>query len=104
MRFQKCPTCGRGETRTLDQNDRMWSMLRDIARQVNWHGQHLDAEEWKDVLTAAMKKQRAVPGIDGGFVILGAHTKKMTKQELSDLMELIAAFGSEHDVAFKAAA
>lgn len=105
MRFPgKCPTCGRGETRSLDQNDRMWSLLRDIASQVDWYGQKLIAEEWKDVFTAALKKQRAVPGIDGGFVILGAHTRKMTKAELGELMELIEAFGSEKGVSFKAAA
>lgn len=86
--------------RTLDQNDKMWACLTDISRQVNWYGEKLTPEEWKDVLTAGLKKQKAVPGIDGGFVVLGAHTSRMTKAEMAELIELILAFGAEHDVKF----
>jgi hypothetical protein len=85
-------------TRTLDQNAKVWPMLHDVSRQVEWYGQKLTPEEWKDVFTAALKKQRAVPGIDGGFVILGAHTSRMTIRELSELVELVYAFGADHDV------
>ena len=41
----------------------MWANLEDIAQQVVWYGQKLHKEEWKDVLTAALKKQKIVPGI-----------------------------------------
>ena len=37
-------------------------------------------------------------GIDGGFVILGMHTSRMTKQELGDLIDIIYAFGAERGV------
>jgi hypothetical protein len=56
--------------------------------------------EWKDVFTAALKRQKVVPGLDGGFVVLGSSTRKMTKQEMGDLMELMAAFGAERGVIF----
>lgn len=84
--------------RTVDQNRLMWGLLSDLAEQVDWHGQHLTAEEWKDVVTASLKKQRAVPGIDGWFVILGARTSRMTKAEMSELVELIYAFGAQQGV------
>lgn len=84
--------------RTLDQNAKMWPMLTDIARQVEWHGLKLSPEDWKDILTASLRKQRAVPGIDGGFVVLGMSTSKMGKELFSDLIELMYAFGAEHDV------
>ena len=100
----KCPTCGRGSTRTIEQNNRMWAMLGDVARQVNWHGQYLQDHEWKDIFTAALKRQKVVPGLDGGFVVLGTSTRRMTIGEMSELMELMAAFGAEHDVRFKDAA
>lgn len=90
-------TMGR-DKRTLPQNARLWAMLGDVARDVEWYGQRLTPEEWKDVFTAALKRQRAVPGIEGGFVVLGAHTSRMSKAELSDLMELIEAFGAERAV------
>ncbi|ARK42633.1 recombination protein NinB [Burkholderia pseudomallei] len=85
-------------TRSLDQNAKMWAMLADVSRQVDWYGQKLTSEEWKDVLTAALKKQKAVPGIDGGFVVIGARTRNMTIKEMSELVELMYAFGAERDV------
>jgi hypothetical protein len=100
----KCPMCGRGERRSLEQNDRMWAMLTDVSQQVDWHGQRLSKEEWKDVFTAALKRQKVVPGLDGGFVVLGTSTRRMTVAEVSELMELIAAFGAERSVQFKDAA
>jgi hypothetical protein len=90
-------TLGR-KKRTLDQNAKLWSMLRDVSSQVDWHGEELTEEDWKHIFTAALKKQRAVPGIDGGFVVLGVSTKNMEKEEFSALIELIYAFGADRDV------
>lgn len=90
----------RAETRSTAQNRMLWSCLGDIARQVEWHGQQLDAEAWKDMATAALKRQRVVPGIDGGFVVLGQRTSKMTRAELSELVDFLHAFGDQHDVAW----
>ena len=84
--------------RTLDQNAKMWAMLTDISKQVVWYGKKLIPEEWKDVLTAGLKKQVAVPAIDTGFVILGANTSKMTVKDMIDLIDLAYAFGNEHEV------
>ena len=88
------------QNRTLEQNARMWAMLTELSRQVVWHGQQLTAENWKDVLTAALKRQQVVPGVDGGFVVLGTSTRRMTKGEMAELIELITAFGVQHDVVF----
>ena len=85
-------------TRTLDQNAALWPVLQEISKQVNWHGNKLTAEEWKDVFSAALKKQKVVPGLDGGFVVCGQRTSLMAKKEFSDLIELIYAFGAEHGV------
>lgn len=86
------------EKRSLPQNQLMWSVLTDLAKQVPWHGQKLTKEEYKDLLTAGLKKQRAIPGIDGGFVVLGTSTSKMSKQEMTDLITLAHAFGDEREV------
>lgn len=90
----------RQSTRSLDQNARMWALLADIARQVEWYGQYLTAENWKDILTAGLKRQNVVPGIDGGFVVLGTSTRKMTVGEMSELIEFITAFGTDRGVVF----
>lgn len=87
--------------RSLDQNALLWALLGDLSRQVEWYGTHLSADDWKDVLTASLRKARVVPGIDPGtFVPLGMRTSDMTKAEFSDLIELIRAFGAERGVAF----
>ena len=90
------------ETRSSAQNARMWAMLQDVADQVEWHGRRLSKEDWKHIFSASLKKQDAVPGIDGGFVVLGQSTSKMTVAEMGDLMTLMEAFGAEHSVKFSA--
>ena len=88
------------KTRTLDQNALLWPLLSAVSSQVVWHGAKLSPDNWKDVFTAALKKQKVVPGIDGGFVVCAQSTSKMPKSEFSDLLELIYAFGAEHGVDF----
>jgi hypothetical protein len=80
----------------------MWSLLGQISKAVDWYGQKLTSEDWKDVLTASLRRTRVVPGIDAGtFVPLGMRTSQMTKEEISDLLELIYAFGAERGVKFR---
>ena len=88
-------------TRTIAQNDLMWSLLGEISKQLVWHGQNLTPENWKDVLTAALKRQAVVPGIDGGFVVLGQRTSKMTVKEMNEVIEMAYAFGAQNGVEFK---
>ncbi len=75
-------------------------MLHDVAQQADWYVNRLSEDEWKDVFSAALKKQRVVPGLDGGFVVCGQRTSKMGKREFADLIELIYAFGAERGVAW----
>ncbi|GHH53088.1 recombination protein NinB [[Pseudomonas] boreopolis] len=89
--------------RSIEQNARLWALLTDISQQVEWPVdgklQRLAPEEWKDVFTAALTKhQRVAQGIDGGFVMLGARTSRMTVAEMCDLQTLIEAFGAERGV------
>lgn len=89
--------------RSLSQNARMWAMLTDLHQQVIWYGERLSAEDWKDVLTASLRKSRVVPTIDGdGLVPLGLHTHDMSDDEMSALLALIDAFGAEQRVRWKA--
>lgn len=88
------------ETRSTAQNARLWAMLTEISVQVDWYGRKLSPEEWKHVFSASLKKQDVVPGLDGGFVVLGLSTSKMTKGEMSDLQTLMEAFGADKGVRF----
>lgn len=87
-------------TRSGSQNRLMWALLTDISIQVVWHGQKLTPENWKDIVTAGLKKQDVVPGLDGGFVVLGTSTRRMTKLEMNELIEFIYYVGAKYDVKF----
>lgn len=90
----------RKKTRSIDQNALLWSCLGEISRQVDWYGQKLSAEDWKDVFTASLRRARVVPGLDAGtYVPLGMRTSDMTKEEFSNLLELMFAFAAERGVA-----
>lgn len=88
--------------RTLDQNAKLWPMLADIAKQIEWvkdgYPCYMAEEEWKDLFTASLRKQSMAPGIDGGMVVLGLHTRRLNKRQFSDLIELMYAFGAERGV------
>lgn len=88
------------KTRTLEQNSRLWALLNDVSTQVLWHGEKLSNEDWKNLFSASLKKQKLVQGLDGGLVVLGQSTSKMTVAELGDLMTIIEAFGANHGVKF----
>ena len=86
--------------RSIGQNALMWALLGDISRQVEWHGQKLSKKDWKWIFTAAIRRQRMVPALDGGVVYLGEPTSGMSKKEMTDLIDLILSFGADHDVAW----
>lgn len=89
--------------RSTDQNALMWAMLTEVARQVEWHGLRLSADDWKLIFLASLHQEmRLVPNLDGtGFVNLGRSSSDLTKAEMSDLIELIGAFGAQHGVTFR---
>ena len=88
--------------RSLPQNSRFYAMLTDIATQLKWCGEVLRPEEWKFLFLDALKRElRMVPNLDGnGVVNIGRSSSDLTKQEMSDAMELMAAFGAQHGVTF----
>lgn len=92
----------RKKTRSHEQNAKMHAMLAEVSEQVDWYGSKLDPEDWKTMFTASLRKANVIPGIDAGTVVpLGLSTSAMTVEEMSNLIELIYAFGAERDVVFK---
>lgn len=86
------------ETRSDAQNSLMWSCLTDLSNQVTWFGKRLTKEGWKDFITGHLDGQDLVPNMDGtGFISIqrGKSTSKMTKAEMTAVIDLAHAFGSE---------
>lgn len=83
--------------RTLEQNALQWPILQDFADQLQWpvNGQMvwMTPDEWKDVLTAAFKREtaRLAMGLDGGVVMLGMRTSQMGKKQFSEWIDFLKA-------------
>lgn len=88
--------------RSLPQSAKFWAMCTDVARQVEWHGCKLTPEDWRYIFLDALNRElRVVPNLDGdGVVNLGRSSADLSKQEMADCIELIAAFGAKHGVKF----
>ena len=91
------------ELRSDEQNRRMWAMLTDLSRQLQWpvdgEMQWLSKEDWKVIISAGINRhQRIAKGIEGGFVMLGVSTSKMKMKDFAEMIELMFAFGAEHGI------
>jgi len=84
--------------RTILQNKKMWPMLQDISKQVEWFQQKHNPETWKHIITAAWRNQVFLNGIGGGLVAIPVSTSKLKKKEFAELIEAIYSFGSDHSV------
>lgn len=91
-------------TRTLEQNAAQWPILEAFSEQLQWpvNGRmtQMTADEWKDVLTAAFRKEQArlAMGLDGGVVMLGSRTSKFVKTEFSEWLDFLNATAAERGV------
>ena len=88
------------DTRTDEQNKKLWPMLQDVSKQVPWFGQWLEKEDWKLIFLAALNREtRIVPNLENnGFVNLSTSSSKLSKAQFSDLIELIYKLGAERGV------
>ena len=90
--------------RSLDQNSAQWPILEAFSRQLKWpvNGRmvELEPEEWKDILTAAFKREtaRLAMGLDGGVVMLGLRTSKMGKRMFSEYLAFLNATAADRGV------
>lgn len=89
--------------RTIPQNSRLWLLLTAVAEQATWHGKKRTTLEWKDLFTGAVKIAgggvEAVPGLEGGLMLLGLHTSDMSKAEMVELQDYIEAWCASNGVA-----
>jgi hypothetical protein len=89
----------RPETRSNEQNAAMWAMLSDVSR-AKPEGRELTPEVWKSLFLHALgHTQRFEMAIDGrGVVPVGFRSSRLTKEQMSDLLEMIQEYGARHGV------
>jgi hypothetical protein len=86
------------ESRNNEQNKKGWAMYGDLANQLDWYGEKLTPEQWKELLSHDWQAQKIVPAISGGFCALGVRTSRLKKREMAELIELVYAFGASNGV------
>ena len=90
----------RQATRTVDQNDLMWALLSDLSR-AKPQGRKETPDMWKAIIMKACGHAvQFTMGIDGEPFPVGYRTSKLTKGQMSDLIEFIYAYGAENGVIF----
>jgi hypothetical protein len=88
----------RPPTRTLDQNSKMWAMLSDISR-AKPEGRDLTTDKWKALFMDAIGIPADwEPGINGGVVNVGYRSSRLSKEQMSEMIEQMYAYGAEHGV------
>jgi hypothetical protein len=84
--------------RTVDQNSKLWAMLSDISR-AKPEGRTHTPEVWKAlVMHACGHAVQFEIGLNGQPFPTGFSSSKLTKAQMSDLIEWIFAYGAEHGI------
>jgi hypothetical protein len=94
------------DRRTLSQNKLMHVLLRRLSDQLEHCGEHWEPDDYKAAFLKAMgKKLRFMPALDGvGVVAVGYQSSKLSKSEMSEMIELIYSEGLARGVVFDAEA
>ena len=88
-------------TRTTDQNALLWALLSDVSR-AKPEGRELTPDVWKSLFMHALDHtQRFEMALDGrGVVPVGFRSSRLTKEQFSDLIDVIFEYGARHGVEF----
>jgi hypothetical protein len=85
-------------SRSLDQNARLWAMISDVSR-AKPEGRMHTPEVWKNLfMHACGHAVQFEQGLDNKPFPVGFRSSRLTKAEMSDLMEFVAEYGSRHGV------
>ena len=85
------------------QNDRMWAMLGDIAKQATINGQSYAPYQWKCIFMRAIGKEaQFLPELGGGsFFPTGFRSSDLSVREMSDLQTFMEAWAAENGIALR---
>jgi hypothetical protein len=84
--------------RTGDQNDKLWAMLTDICR-AKPQGRRMTPDQWKAVFMSACGYEvQFLNGLDGQPFPAGFRSSRLSKAQMSELIEFVTAWGTENGV------
>jgi hypothetical protein len=84
--------------RSVDQNKKMWVMISDVSRAKPEGRMHIP-DVWKCMfMQSCGHKVQFELGLDGLPFAIGFSSSRLTKSQMSDMIEVIAEYGSRHGV------
>jgi hypothetical protein len=88
--------------RSLRQNSTMWAMLTEVAIQKKHAGRRYTPDQWKVLFMHACGREvQFIPALDNStFIPWGQSSSDLSKEEMSELIEFIHAWGAQHGVTF----
>lgn len=87
------------ETRSEEQNRKMWPMLADLRDQVEWLGEFTPDDIKLMFLNRLGVELRFLPTLERqGMFPVGLKSSTLSKEQFSGLIELLYQFGGEHNV------
>jgi hypothetical protein len=88
----------REATRTLDQNAALWAKLSDVSR-AKPDGRLHTPEVWKNLfMNACGHAVQFELGLDGRPFPVGFSSSRLTKSQMSELLEFVTEYGTRHGV------
>jgi len=95
-------------TKSRHQEEKYHAMIGEVAKQAQHLGAKWDAESWKRLLVDqfckdnGLKTGAVIPNLAGdGIVQLGMQTRNFTKEQASEFVEWLFAWGAEHGVTYE---
>jgi hypothetical protein len=93
--------------KSREQEEKYHAMIGEIAKLASHLGAKWDAESWKRLLVdqfcrdSGIKTGAVIPNLSGdGIVQLGHQTRKFTKEQASEFVEWLFAWGAEHGITY----
>lgn len=88
--------------RSLPQNSLFWAMLTDVAAHKEHNGRKYTPDQWKLLFLCAIgREMQFIPSLDNKtFIPWGNSSSDLSKEEMTALIEFIAAWGAENGVVF----
>ena len=93
--------------RSNEQNEKYHAMIGDISKQASHLGSKWDSESWKRLLVDLFLREngmyngKILQNLDGtGIIQLGFQTRNFTKEQASEFVEWLHAWGAENGITF----
>ncbi|MEQ3625941.1 MAG: recombination protein NinB [Celeribacter sp.] len=88
--------------RTIPQNARLWAMLTEVSRQAMHMGHRKSPDLWKALfMNACGHASQFEMGLAGEPFPVGFRSSKMSKEQMSELIEFIMSWGAENGIHFR---